>query len=504
MPASSVRYPPGYPPRDGFRRAGIVAWSVLGVLLLTGVIVWLLALLRDIFPPVAMALILIFLLNPMVSALERKGVRRWFGTAAIYFLFIAVVVTAVSLLAPPLGRQVNGLIGRFPEIRDEALDVGENLASKVGLSLSDFGITSGGPPQPAPSDSGAATEPEAPGPGAGSDSGSSFIQDLGARLFAGAGRFATSAIHLVVNFILAPILALYLLIDLPKIERAFLHYTPPRYRKEWLPLLDRALRAVGAFFRGQLLVAAIVGVLSSIAFLLIDLPFWLPLGLLVGFFNIIPLIGPFVGGAIAAVVGGVTGGLGLALKAAAAMVVVQQFDNHFISPKVMGRAVRLHPVAVILALVAGAGLGGIWGMLLAVPGLGVAKIVLVHFYETRVLGNLEYLPTIAGGGLAAKAADMEHELNDLQEEAEARDSKYEPKLHQPASGAELVPETVPTRVRDDRSKENEGASAGAGPDGVGETAKAPPDGDSAQDRAQSVPDGFVQSPEEKPSPSGNV
>jgi predicted PurR-regulated permease PerM len=404
MSPASVRYPSRYPPRDPFRRAGIVSWSILGVLLLAGIVVWLLTLVRDIFPPMALALIIIVLLNPMVSALERRGIRRLFGTTAIYLLFIFAITLAISYLAPPLGRQVNGLVERWPEIRQDALEVGEGLAKKVGLSLDELGVTN---PEsnPEPSRPGSRAAPEVSGGGGGE--GSSFVQTLGARLFAGASRFATGALHVVLNFILAPVLALYLLIDLPKIQKAFLHYLPPRYRGEWLPLLERAGKAVGAFFRGQLLVAAIVGVLSSLGLLLIDLPYWLPLGLLVGFFNIIPLVGPFVGGAIAVVVGGVTGGVGLAVKAGLTMLAVQQIDNHFISPKVMGRAVRLHPVAVMLALLAGATLGGIWGMLLAVPGLGVAKIVAVHFYETRVLGNPDYDLPIGREDPAPKADTVE-------------------------------------------------------------------------------------------------
>lgn len=377
--------PAGPLPSDGIRRAGIIAWSLLGIILVAGIFLWTLNLLRDVFPPLALALILVLLLNPMVTALERRGVRRGLGTAAIYLLFIATVALAASLLFPPLGRQINQLFERAPEIEQNAIGAARRLAGRLNISPDAIGLGSGnGSPSGQPSRN---------------EGVASFLKARGAALFAGAGRFATGALRIVLNFVLAPVFAAYLLIDLPKMRRAALHYMPPRYRREWLPLVDRIGKTVGSFFRGQLLVASIVGLLSSLLFLLVKLPFWLPIGLLAGFFNIIPLVGPFVGGGVAVLVGGMTGGPSLAVKAALAMLAVQQFDNHFITPKVVGWAVRLHPVAVMIALILGASLGGIWGMLLAVPGMGVMKILLVHFYETRVLGNWDYQEVPAGEGL---------------------------------------------------------------------------------------------------------
>ncbi|HEU4869054.1 MAG TPA: AI-2E family transporter [Actinomycetota bacterium] len=415
-------------PRDSFRRAGIVSWSLIGCLLLAGIALYLLAYLRDVFPPIALALILIFLLNPMVNRLQRRGVRRGFGTALIYLVFIGVVAIGLSVLVPPLTVQINALVERGPQIQEDAIAAVEDLAERLNIDLEAVGL--GGL-------SGEPREPDRP-----QESQSSFIEDWGGRLFAGAGRFATGAFHVVLNFILAPVFAAYLLIDLPKIQKAGLHYMPPRYRDELLPVLERIGNTVGAFFRGQLLVAAIVGVMSCIAFAIIGIPFWLPIGLLAGFFNIIPLVGPFVGGAAGVVVGGIEGGFPLALKAAIAMVVVQQIDNHFISPKVMGWAVRLHPVAVMIALILGASLGGIWGMLLAVPMMGVAKILFVHFYETRVLGNWDYEGVVTGEGGFVKDAGEKSEIPaaDLAADAKAQLPAELAKAEKGAKAERLVEE----------------------------------------------------------------
>jgi len=110
------------------------------------------------------------------------------------------------------------------------------------------------------------------------------------------------------------------------------------------------------------------------------------IGAIAGFFNLIPLVGPFIGGGIGFVIGTVYGGVGLGIKAAVVEVIVQQIDNHFLSPNVMKRTVRIHPVTVMLSLLAGGALAGFWGVLLAVPAVAVGKLVLGHLWATRVLG----------------------------------------------------------------------------------------------------------------------
>ena len=153
-------------------------------------------------------------------------------------------------------------------------------------------------------------------------------------------------------------------------------------------LTRRLSTAIGGYFRGQLAVAIVVGIMASIGMLIIDLPFWLIVGMIAGLFNMIPLIGPWVG-AVPGIVIAVTtgGGVGKAIAVAVVMAIVQQIDNHFISPIVMQRAVKLHPAAVMMALLAGGTIGGFFGLLVAVPTAAVLKILLGHLWRTYVLGE---------------------------------------------------------------------------------------------------------------------
>jgi len=205
-------------------------------------------------------------------------------------------------------------------------------------------------------------------------------------------------LHAVVVFVIGLIVAFYLLVDLPRLRRGALAMVPPRHRADLEELSGRVGRAVGGFFRGQILVALFVGIASSIALKLVGLPFWLLVGMIAGLFNLVPLIGPWIAGAVAVVIALLNGDLSMAIWAAVALALVQQVDNHLISPNVMSRTVQIHPVVVILALLLGATFYGILGMLVAVPLIAAAKICFMYLwvrhvdYGTDLVGAAEPAP----------------------------------------------------------------------------------------------------------------
>jgi predicted PurR-regulated permease PerM len=220
------------------------------------------------------------------------------------------------------------------------------------------------------------------------------------RYLTGLRSFTTSMLHALVVLVLGPIMAFYLLVDLPRLQRGALAMIPPASRNDMRDLGERIGKTVGAFFRGQLLVALFVGIASSIGLYLVHLPFWLLVGIVAGVFNLVPLIGPFIGGGLAVVIALLSGKPVTALLAAVVLVVVQQIDNHLISPNVMGRTVRLHPVVVMLGLLLGATVGGLFGMLVVVPLVGVAKIVFLFCWSRFV----DYGADLVEGTQAAEQA----------------------------------------------------------------------------------------------------
>lgn len=393
--------PPRLPPGERLRRLGVAAWSIIGLLILTAISIWVLFKIRVIFPPLVLALLVIYLLNPPVTWLHGKGVPRLVGAIAMYVIVLGAITLLVVGLIPVVSQQVSEFAREWPQFRNDLVETiengGENLEESLGVAINTAQVS-------CLLGADEVDSPDAPSIERCNEVTGAFRE----RVAAQAGRITQvglSVLEALLVFILAPLLALYLLIDLPQVQRDLLNLVPPTHRAEVADLGSKVGRAIGGFFRGQLFVALTVGMLASFGFWLIGLPFWLVIGAIAGFTNLIPLAGPFIGGALGALVGMVSGGLGLGLQATLVAFVVQQIDNHIISPNVMKRTVQLHPVTVILAILAGGTLAGFWGVLLGVPAVAVVKLLLGHVWATRVLGA-EVSPHASGAAPGAQAPSV--------------------------------------------------------------------------------------------------
>jgi predicted PurR-regulated permease PerM len=342
-------------------RWGIVAWATIGVLVLTVFFFrFVVYPVRVIFPPLVVALIGLYLLNPIVSALERRGIARIWGTLLTYLVGMAILGMVLTFTVPLVAEQVQEFARSAPRLIDQVTEGFQDLASRFGVDV----------------------QAEA--------GGGEGVVDFFGRLLS----ITRGVVGLAIVFILGPIIAFYLLVDLPKIQRGTKALIPARRRGEFESILDRIGKAIGGFFRGQLLISLFVGIASAIGLWIVGLPFWAVVGLVTGLFNLIPLIGPFIGGIVAVAIAFTTDSSGgllsldpgwpLAFGSAVALLLVQQIDNHILSPNIVARTVRLHPVTVMLGLLAGGTLLGLWGMLLAVPVLATVKILLLHAWDTQM------------------------------------------------------------------------------------------------------------------------
>jgi predicted PurR-regulated permease PerM len=355
--------PPHRPsPYERFVRVGIVAWCGIGVIVLGYLMVRLMVYVNPVVPPLLIAVAVVYLLNPLVSALERSGVPRVAGAGIVYVLFLCIVALVVALLVPVVTRQVQAVIDHFPDYLADAQAFVRDIAARFGQEPN-FRLDA---------------EQVREWLSAGEN------RQAVTRYLTGLRSVTTSVISGLIIFVLGPVMAFYLLVDLPRLRRGAMALVPPARRTEMRSLMDQIGQAVGGFFRGQLLVALFVGVASSIGLWAIGLPFWLLVGIVAGVFNLVPLVGPFIGGALAVIIALISGQPLKAVWAALVLLAVQQIDNHLISPNVMGRTVQLHPVVVMLALLVGASFAGLFGMLVIVPLVAVAKIVFLYLWSRYV------------------------------------------------------------------------------------------------------------------------
>lgn len=360
--------------QDRLVRWALRIWVAIGAVLLVALAWWLLREpIRLVLPPVAIAAVLVYLLNPLVSGLARRGAPRPVGTLLAYASATAVVWVLLLLVGPLLVRQGGDLVARLPEIgaslqewlnqRLLALGVPRSQllaveTSELALSVQEWFTTN---------------------------------RDEVLALLRGAGSVVGWVVHLALAVTLGPILAFYALSDLDRLADGIGRLLPPERRGEVVEVTGRIGRIVGAYFRGQLLVAVFVGTATAFGLWAIGLPFWAVVGIATGIFNLVPLIGPTVGGAIGVLVAlTVGGGLQQALLVLVVMVVVQQVDNHVVTPLVVGRSVSIHPITVIIALVFAGSLGGIPLMFVAIPAAATLKLVLLHVAVTRLpsMGHL--------------------------------------------------------------------------------------------------------------------
>lgn len=354
---------------ERLRRTALMIWAIIGALVLGAAVLWLASQVRIIWLPLIFAAGLVVILDPVVRALERIAVPRVLGVIFGFFVVGAVLAAVGFLLVPAVRSQAAEFGVALPGLYDGAVGWLRITGEQIGIDL--------GPVWTSETIQAWVSDP----------ANQSALQDLIGGFGSGAGRLIRGITEVVAVVGLAPILAFYLLLDLPRSKAMVLDLTPPRFRDEVEYVSRQIGTALSAFVRGQLLVALVVGTLSAVALWFFDLPFWLIIGIATGLLNLIPFVGPFFGATLAATVALVEGRPGVAAGIVVAFTLIQQLDNHIITPMIQRARVRLSPLIIVLALLAGGSLAGLLGVVVAVPMVTVIRIGAGHLWRTRILGE---------------------------------------------------------------------------------------------------------------------
>jgi len=351
------------------KRLALIVWTAVGVLALGYVFLIIAGSIRVIWLPIAFAAGLVFLLEPMVRVFQRIRLPRVVSVIFAFLVVVALILAVVALILPTIRVQAQEVGEQLPDLYLAGIDWAREMGTKLGVDVDEI------------------LSQQAIEDWLNDPANQETVGNLLLGFGAGAGQVIRGVTEAMAVLVLAPVLAIYILIDLERFKSNSLNITPPRHREETAFVAGEVSTAMGSFVRGQLLVSVIVGIASSFGMWLIDLPFWLIIGILAGFLNLIPFLGPVVGGALAALVALLNGDLSQAIWAVLIFVAIQQVDNHVITPLVQRARVNLSPLVIILALIIGGSVAGLLGVLVAVPMTAAIRIIVGHLWRTRLLGE---------------------------------------------------------------------------------------------------------------------
>ena len=194
------------------------------------------------------------------------------------------------------------------------------------------------------------------------------------------GQFVNDTLSLVIDIVLILVLSIYLLVDGARFGGWLQANAPVKQRSGVVFLITSVQTVVGGYIRGQLILSTLIGLLVGLGMLALHVPFAILLGLLAFVLEFIPTVGTLTSGAVCVLVAATQSWL-LALLVLAYFVVIHILDGYIVAPRVLGKAVGLHPAISIIALVAGADLFGLWGAVFAAPVAGLLQVLLAALWQ---------------------------------------------------------------------------------------------------------------------------
>ena len=339
---------------------------------------------RGALPVFGIAIALAFLLDPPVTALNRRfGVPR---IAGILLVYVVVVVGAIGLgflLIPPLFDQIRRFLEDLPNLASQFIAWEQAIVDWLT-----------GLPLPEPIREALDTVIKS-----GQQAIIGLLETIVGPLLSVVARTASFVVGLVV----VPVWLAYVLKDRERLPNGVLGLLPVNWRPDGKNTMDITAGVIGRWIRGQLLLGAVIFAATLIGLLVLSVigfsefaDFAILLALIAGILELVPIIGPIIS-AIPAVLIGASISPAAAVAAIALYTVIQQLENHLIVPKVMGDAVNLHPAVVIFALIVGASLFGLWGAILAAPVVSLLRDMYRYLFRRLEGGTPEEALAVAGG-----------------------------------------------------------------------------------------------------------
>ncbi|QLK86218.1 AI-2E family transporter [Staphylococcus sp. 17KM0847] len=305
--------------------------------------------------PIIVALILYYLFNPIINVLERHNIKRVWGITLLFLGIIGLITLAVNLLIPIVSYQLDRLMHNFPSYINKLTEFSNNMMHIPFLSdyYSDIEKALYNLQEKIPS----------------------FTDGLSDKLRV----FAEAVVNVTVVIVTVPFVLFFMLKDGHRFKDYSNKIVPPKFRKDVHDLLDKMSEQVGSYIQGQIIVSFCIGVLLFIGYSIIGLDYALVLASIAAVTSVVPYLGPTIAISPAIIISLITSPFML-IKLIIVWTAVQFIEGHFISPNIMGKTMRIHPLTIIFVLLCAGNLLGIVGVILGIPTYAIIKVLVSHIF----------------------------------------------------------------------------------------------------------------------------
>ena len=325
--------------------------------------------------PLILAIVFFYILNPVVTWLEKKKVKRTIGTISVFIIYLFLLAYGFFLLIPIIVNQITSFVGDFPEYID-------TLSSRI----EEFAA-------------GSAFESYYHDAVASLNSVIGEIPSVVWNWITNSSQEIVSVFSTITNVVVVivtfPIILFFMLADRGKFYPFVMKLIPPVFRDDVRIVSDRITQVVGSYIVGESLVALSLGALLLAGYLIIGIDYAFVLSIIATVTAIVPYVGATIGIIPAVIVAAFTSP-SMFLKMMIVWVLAQFIQGNFIEPNIMGKTLKMHPLTIIIVLLIAGNMLGVLGMILGVPMFAILKVLLEYFFEKVKKRYNYYFATEAG------------------------------------------------------------------------------------------------------------
>ncbi|ANZ68991.1 AI-2E family transporter [Pediococcus claussenii] len=324
---------------------------------------------NTVFTPLILATFLYYMLNPLVKLLmhikfKKFKIGRTWAVTIVFIAFFALIAFSISSFLPVIIKQISQLISNLPSIATDLQKGSQKLLEHSWFKKIDLD------------------------PYVKQLNGKmgSYAQTILTSMTSSLGTIISTLTSVTIILITVPVVLFYMLKDGYKLKPTVAKFIPKRNQKNVLELFDTMSSTLSSYIGGQVIECLFVGTFTVIGYMIIGQPYGALLGVIAGICNIIPYVGPYIGifpSLLVAIAKSPT----QVVYVIVVVLIVQQIDGNLVYPNVIGKSLQIHPLTIIILLLAAGKISGVFGMILAIPFYAILKVLVGFFHKIWLLNR---------------------------------------------------------------------------------------------------------------------